>query len=74
MTLLEYAFETLGLHKIISHAFSANVKSVEYSKRCGYEVEAVHKDEIFREGRFQDLTVLACFCDNWNKTKEAMKR
>ncbi|MBP6888358.1 MAG: GNAT family N-acetyltransferase [Candidatus Pacebacteria bacterium] len=74
MTLLEYAFETLGLHKIISHAFSANVKSVEYSKRCGYEVEAVHKDEIFREGRFQDLTVLACFCNNWNKTKEAMKR
>lgn len=74
MALLEYAFLTLGLHKVISHAFSANVKSIEYSKRCGYEVEAVLKDERFQNGHFQDLTVLTCFYDNWKNSKETMGR
>ncbi len=74
MTLLQYAFESLNLHKIISHAFSANVKSTEYSKRCGYVVEAVHKDEIFRGGKFEDITTLACFYSSWKKVKEAQKR
>lgn len=74
MALLQYAFETLGLHKVISHAFSANVKSIEYSKRCGYVVEAVHKDEIFRGGKFEDMTTLACFYSNWKKAAKKLKR
>ncbi len=74
MALLEYAFLTLSLHKVISDALSANVKSIEYSKRCGYVVEAVHKDEIFRGGKFEDMTTLACFYNNWKKAKETVKR
>ncbi len=70
MILLEYAFETLGLHKIISRAFAKNVKSVEYSKRCGYQVEATHKEEIFHEGAWEDIIYLSCFYDDWKKAKE----
>lgn len=74
MALLQYAFETLNLHKVISRAFSANVKSIEYSKRCGYVIEAVHKDEVFREGKFEDMTTLACFYNNWKKAAKKLKR
>lgn len=70
MTLLKYAFETLGLHKIVSHAFAKNVKSIEYSKRCGYKVEATLKDEHFRHGAWQDIVVLACFYEDWRKASE----
>lgn len=73
MALLEYAFESLGMHKIISHAFSKNVKSVEYSKRCGYEVEAVLKEEIFHKGAWEDMTILSCFYDGWKKAKEKLE-
>ncbi len=72
--LLGYAFETLGMHKITSRAFSANIKSIEYSKRCGYEVEAILKDDIFREGIWQDITLLACFYENWKKAKEKLEK
>lgn len=65
MVLLQYAFDTLGLHKIISHAFAVNLASTEYNKRCGYVQEAVLKDEFFREGRYHDVAVLACFRPTW---------
>lgn len=69
MALLEYAFENLGMHKIISHADARNKKSIEYSKRCGYEVEAVHKEEIFHAGKWEDKVTLACFYENWKKAQ-----
>lgn len=69
MILLKYAFETLGLHKIVSHAFARNQKSIEYSKRCGYQVEATLKDEHFRHGEWQDVVSLACFYDGWKKAQ-----
>jgi RimJ/RimL family protein N-acetyltransferase len=73
MVLLEYAFLNLGMHKIISHAFSKNVKSIEYSKRCGYEIEGVGKEEIFHGGTWEDRVTLACFYDGWKKAKEKME-
>ena len=74
MTLLQYAFESLGLHKIISHAFAENTKSIEYSKRCGYEVEALIKEEIFRNGKWVDRVSLACFYEGWKKAKEKLEK
>lgn len=70
MTLLQYAFETLGLHKIISLAFASNEKSIEYSKRCGYVVEAVLKEEIFYQGKWEDKVSLACFYDSWKEASQ----
>jgi RimJ/RimL family protein N-acetyltransferase len=69
MTFLQYAFEMLGIHKIISHAFAKNRKSVDYSLRCGYHVEATLKDEHFRHGEWQDIISLACFYDGWKKAQ-----
>ena len=74
MTLLGYAFESLGLHKIISHAFARNTKSIEYSKRCGYKVEATLKEEIFANGKWEDRVVLACFYKDWQKVNKKMLR
>ena len=65
MHFLKYAFETLGMHKIISHAFADNLASVKYSECCGYTQEAVLKDQIFHNGKWGDLISLACFYDSW---------
>ncbi|MFA5132038.1 MAG: GNAT family protein [Candidatus Paceibacterota bacterium] len=70
MVLLEYAFQTLGMHKIISRAFASNTASIEYSKRCGYTVEATLKDEVFGEGSWQDIVLLACFYPAWKLAAE----
>ena len=74
MTLLKYTFETLGMHKIISYAYTKNTKSIEYSKRCGYVVEATLREELFHEGVWEDMTVLACFYEGWKKASQHLQQ
>lgn len=74
MALLRYAFESLGMHKIISRAFAKNTKSIEYSKRCGYVVEATLKEELFHEGAWEDITILACFYEGWKKASQHLEQ
>lgn len=38
MLLLDFAFNTLDLYAILSRALATNERSINYSKRCGYEV------------------------------------
>lgn len=61
MALLHYAFGTLNLRKIISHVFAFNERSANYAKACGYELEAVLKEEIFKNGRYVDMLRFAVF-------------
>ncbi len=74
MLLLQYAFETLGMHKIISYAFARNEASVAYSKRCGYVVEARLKEDKFLDGGWHDIIVLACFYSAWKEAFETYQK
>lgn len=61
MTLLNYAFNTLNLRKIYSNAHSFNKRSINYSKKCGYKVEAVFKKDRFVNGKYIDTVCLSVF-------------
>ena len=67
MILLNYAFNTLNLRKIKSRAFATNSRSVNYSKKCGYEVEGILKNEYFINGKYVDEICLAVFRKNFKK-------
>ncbi len=63
--LLDYAFNELNLRKICSGALAFNGRSQAYSKKCGYEVEGVLKQHIFKNGEYHDLVQLAVFKEQW---------
>ena len=65
MILLDYAFNTLGLRKILSAVIDYNKRSLRYSLHCGYKIEGVRKKQIFRNGRFRDEFMLAVFKKDW---------
>jgi len=65
MVLLNYAFNTLNLRKINSRAFATNQRSINYSKKCGYEVEGILKDEVFVDGKYISVVCLAVFRKNF---------
>lgn len=67
IVMLKYAFETLGMHKIISRIDVRNLASLAYSKRCGYVTEGVLKEQLFRDGQWVDMVSLACFYPAWKK-------
>jgi RimJ/RimL family protein N-acetyltransferase len=65
MLLLNYAFNTLNLRKVCSLVLSFNKRSQAYSEKCGYKVEGVLKQHVFKNGRYWDLVNLAVFKRNW---------
>jgi len=65
MLLLSYAFNTLNLRKICSAVISFNERSKAYSLKCGYKVEGVLKQHIFKNGRYWDEIQLAIFRKDW---------
>lgn len=65
MHFLKYAFDVLGMHKIISRAIAGNVRSIRYSEQCGYVREAVLHEEVFLDGAWKDIVQLSCFASSW---------
>lgn len=53
--LLKYAFEELGMHKVVSRVLAYNKASVRMNEKAGYVQEAYLKDELFLDGQFEDL-------------------
>lgn len=52
----KYAFETLKMHKLIGRILSYNWGSRKMVEKAGYQQEACFKDELFLDGKYEDLT------------------
>jgi RimJ/RimL family protein N-acetyltransferase len=57
----EYAFATLGLHKVYAYVHSSNERSRRAFQRAGFKEEALLRDEAFRDGAFADVARMAVF-------------
>ncbi len=65
MLLLEYAFNTLNLRKVCSTVPAFNGRSQRYNEKCGYGIEGVQREQIFRNGTYHDLIHMAVFREQW---------
>ena len=52
---LEYAFGTLKLHKLTARVLSYNQGSRKMHEKAGYVMESYLKDELFLDGKYEDL-------------------
>lgn len=53
--LADYAFETLGMHKLTARVLAHNMASRRLHEKAGYIQEACLKDELFLDGQYEDL-------------------
>jgi len=65
MILLNYAFNTLNLRKLLSSVYDFNGRSLNYSLHCGYKIEGRRKRNRFRKGRYCDEIELGLFKKDW---------
>lgn len=74
MLLLEYAFNTLNLHKVSAEVYDFNPRSKHCLEKCGYVVEGIQKEHRYRNGRRADCYMLAVFKKTflslWRKSQE----
>lgn len=62
--MLEYAFNTLHLHKVMLRVLAENVQAQKSYERAGFQKEAYLKDEVFLNGKYCDVILMACICDD----------
>ncbi|KGK85998.1 GNAT family protein [Clostridium sp. HMP27] len=62
--LMEFIFENMNINKIRLSTFSFNERARKCYEKCGFKVEGVLKDEIFKEGKYYDEIIMAAFKRN----------
>ena len=57
----QYAFETLGLHKLMLRVLAGNERAKKSYEKAGFVQEAYLKDEVLLEEGYRDEIWMACF-------------
>lgn len=70
---LEYAFNSLKLHKLYCEVISFNQPVIKLHKKFGFEVEGIFKDQVFAQGQYHDVYRLALFSGPWNELSVLLK-
>jgi len=63
--LLEYAFDRLGLRKVIAGAIAVHVNSLRVLRRLGFQEEGVLRGEYFVDGTYHDALRMGVFRDEF---------
>lgn len=66
MTLMTYAFCEVGLNRLWGAMISYNIASYKtYVEKCGWKVEGVFRQQLYRDGRYYDQLRVAILRDEF---------
>ena len=56
---LDFCFEDLNIHKVFCRIFADNMPSIKGCERGGFHREAYLEDEVYVNGKYRDMVLLA---------------
>ncbi|KAF8990218.1 acyl-CoA N-acyltransferase [Cyathus striatus] len=63
---IDYAFRTLGMHRVSLDVNNANWRAVELYKKLGFITEGVKRQSIWTDGTWTDLTFMGLIDTEWH--------
>lgn len=57
-TLIAFVFNEMNINKIRLNVYSFNERAIRCYKKCGFKVEGVLREEIYREGKYYDTIAM----------------
>lgn len=72
MTLMRYAFEEVGLNRLDSSWMEDNIPSEKLYLKCGWTIEGIKKNAIYRNGRYHNLKITGITREDYFAIKEKM--
>jgi RimJ/RimL family protein N-acetyltransferase len=63
----KFIFEQMNINKIKLNVFSFNERAKKCYEKCGFKVEGVLKQELFRNGKYHDEYIMSIFFEDWSK-------
>lgn len=66
-TICDYAFQNLGLNKLVIKADTENIASNQVAQSCGFRLVGVKKQDMLMRGEFRDMNVYEILKSEWEK-------
>lgn len=57
--MIDYAFEYLGLHKLMLRVYAENERAIKSYEKAGFVKEAYLKDDVCVQGKYRDIVLMA---------------
>lgn len=73
MAILRYAFDELGMHRMESTALFDNEPSRKTYTKCGFRIEGVKRECVYKAGKYHDLNIIAVLEDEYRECAKNMK-
>ncbi len=74
LLLLEYAFDHLGLHALMSYVWEPNARSAAALLKQGYKPAGRYRFEDVRDGEYRDALLFDVLRDDWLAARAAYRR
>lgn len=66
-TLVKFIFEQMNMNKVKLSVFSFNERAKKCYEKCGFKVEGVLRQELFRDGKYNDEYIMSILFEEWKK-------
>jgi RimJ/RimL family protein N-acetyltransferase len=63
--MLRHGFKTINLHRIHLRVHVDNVRGIKAYEHAGFVREGILRDDIFRDGKYHDVLVMAVLSTEW---------
>lgn len=63
--LVRFIFNEMNIHKVKLMVYAFNERAIKSYKKCGFVVEGVKRDEIFKNGKYHDELEMGLLRDDW---------
>lgn len=66
--LIKFIFEEMNINKIKLNVYSFNKRAIKSYEKCGFKVEGVLREEVYRFGKYQDDILMGLLRSEWGKS------
>jgi len=71
---LQYIFTEVKIRKLNSMVFAFNTRSIRYHQRLGFATEGLMKREWLKNGRYEDVVLMAIFREDWQQHQREVEK
>jgi len=66
---LDYSFNTLGLHRVELDVFEDNASAIRSYKKCGFVSEGIVRECYIKNGKFVTVLLMSILENEWKSTR-----
>lgn len=63
----KFIFQQMNMNKIKLNVFSFNERAKKSYDKCGFQIEGILRQELFRDGEYYDEYVMALLLEDWKR-------